>query len=238
MKQILSKFIICLTLTGLTFFSVAGCGNDDNPTVEAAPVRTATTGTTTSVRPVQTGIVLDPNLQSITGMPTPDEMKTLIVLQGKVSYPVQVPTELPSGYRLDTDLTGLSGATTKDPVGYYSYRYSDPGNQSRTLTFNQSHANSRLLSGYYLTEAEINGVAYQVYWHKTREYLPAGDPVKTDTVGDAEVFVVIWKGQFTDPAGTPQELWYSMSTGTWTGHGWGDVKAILAGIKPLSGVGT
>lgn len=153
-------------------------------------------------------------------------------------YPVIVPTELPSGYRLDTDLTGSSGANTKDPVGYYSYRYSDPANESRTLTFNQSHANSKPLSGYYLTETEINGVGYQVYWHKTKEYLPAGDPVKSDTVGEAEVFVVIWKGQFTDTAGKPQDLWYSMSTGTWTGHGWGDVQAILAGLKPLSGVGS
>lgn len=230
--------MICLSLVSLTFISAAGCTDDDKPAEVAVPTRTATTGTTTSTRPVQTGIVLDPNLQSITGMPSPEEMISLIALQGKVAYPVQVPTQLPSGYRLDTELTGSSSASAKDPVGYYSYRYSDPGNESRTLTFNQSHANSKPLSGYYLTETEINGVAYQVYWHKTREYLPAGDPVKSDTVGDAEVFVVIWKGEFTDRAGKTQELWYSMSTGTWTGHGWGDVKAILAGMKPLSGVGT
>lgn len=238
MKPFISRFIIFLSLAGLTIISVAGCGEEENPAGGTVQTRMATTATKTSTIPARTGIVLDPGLQSITGIPVPDEMKALITLQGKVTYPVIVPTELPSGYRLDTDLTGSSGANTKDPVGYYSFRYSDPGNESRTLTFNQSHANSKQLSGYYLTETEINGVGYQVYWHKTKEYLPAGDPVKSDTVGEAEVFVVVWKGQFTDAAGKPQDLWYSMSTGTWTGHGWGDVQAILAGLKPLSGVGS
>ena len=102
----------------------------------------------------------------------------------------------------------------------------DPSNANRSLTFNQSHSNSKPLSGYYLTEEEINGINYQVYWHKTREYLPQGDPVRTDAVGDAETFVVVWQGQYTDPRPGPQELWYNMQSGTWT-TSWGEIRSVL-----------
>ena len=218
--------------------AMGGCGEDDQQALPSGRTRPATAATTSTPNVVQAGISLDPNLQSVTGTPTPTDMKQLIALQAKVPYQVIVPTELPGGYVLEADLMGSSSANKKDPVGYYSFRYSDPGKQNRTLAFNQSHANSKPLSGYYLTETEINGTSYEVYWHKTLEYLPAGEPVRTVAVGDAETFVVVWKSQFTDPAGNPQELWYSISTGTWTGHGWGDIMAILNSLKPLSAVGS
>jgi hypothetical protein len=83
----------------------------------------------------------------------------------------------------------------------------------------------------------LNGVTYQVYWHKTREYLPQGDPVTADTVGEAETFVVVWKDVYNDPATGPQELWYSVQSGTWT-TSWGEIRTMLSSLKPLSAVGT
>lgn len=223
----------------LMLLAASGCGGGTDVTVTTTVITQSRTETVaTSTAPAgPPGIVLDPGLTSSTGIPSPEDMPALIQLQSQVPYPVMVPTYLPgSGYRLEQDLIGAGGPTANDPVGYYSYRYADPGNMNRTLTFNQSRSNSRPLSGYYLTEVSLNGIPFQVYWHKTLEYLPAGDPVRTDTVGDAETFVVVWQGQFTDAAGQPQELFYSLSTGTWTGHGWGDIKALLESMRPLQQV--
>lgn len=218
-----------------------GCGGETEKTATTtATATTAVTGTTvTETTPAAPpGIVLDPNLQSGTGIPAPEDMPALIQLQSKVPYPVMVPTYLPSsGYRLERELIGASGPGVNDPVGYYSFRYTDPGNNNRVLTFNQSSSNSKPLSGYYLTEVTLNDIPFQVYWHKTLEYLPQGDPVRTDSVGEAETFVVVWGSQYTDAAGQPRELYYSVSTGTWTGHGWGDIRAMLESIKPLAQVG-
>lgn len=228
----------------LLSLAAAGCGEGDAQSKPDRTVRTTspvqtipTVPSSTTLSSGQPGLKLDPNLQSATGTPAADEMKVLIDLQAKVPYPVVVPTGLPGGYVLENGPIGFSGPSGRDPVGYYSYRYSDPGNSSRTLTFNQSQSNAKPLSGYYLTEENINGTDFQVYWHKTYEYLPNGDPVRTSAVGDAETFVVVWKGSFTDSAGQARELYYSLGTGTWTGHGWGDIRNILESLKPLGSVG-
>lgn len=223
---------------GLVVVLVTGCGgNQDSVTETTTQAQTSTAPTVTAAtRTVPAGIVLDPNLQSKTGTPAPEEMKALINLQKKVPYPVMVPTDLPSGLILEADLIG-SGKPAGDPVGYYSFKYSDSANPNRFLIFNQTRANNRALSGYYLTEEEINGATYQVYWHKTLEYLPEGEPVRTGSVGDAETFIITWRLQYTGPGGTVQELYYGLSTGTWTGLGWWDMEAILEGLKPLGEVG-
>jgi len=218
--------------------SCGGGGSTSSAPRTSTRTQTATTATaTTAKKPVVPGITLDPALQSVTGIPSPEDMRAFIELQKQMPYPVIVPTELPSGYTLEKDLIGYGGRNETDPVGYYSFRYSDPSNPNRSLTFNQSLSNAEPLSGYYLTEEEINGVTYQVYWHKTRDYLPEGAPVRTTAVEDAETFVVVWPGQYTDPlTGQPQQLWYSITSGTWV-ISWGDVQAVLASLKPLSAVG-
>ncbi|MHB0867519.1 MAG: hypothetical protein ACYC6B_03075 [Thermoleophilia bacterium] len=218
-----------------------GCGSaEEQPRTTHTSTRNGliTSTTTGAATTAQQGLKLDPNLTSITGTPAPDEMKTLIVMQAKVPYPVMVPTYLPGGYILETELVGASGPTARDAIGYYSFRYIDPGNPNRVLTFNQSRANSTPLAGYYVTDASINGIDFQVYWHKTRDYLPENASVPAESVGDAETFVVIWKGQFTDAAGQPQDLFFSLNTGSWTGHGWGDIRNILESLKPLESVGS
>lgn len=240
LKNTVKKYLILVAASVIVSLAVSGCGGDDKTTSEAgtstASRQTTTSATQTAKTTEQAGIKLDPNLQSKTGTPSPPEMTALINLQKKVPYPVIVPTDLPSGYNLEVDLIGYGGKTAKDPVGYYSFRYADPSNANRSLTFNQSLSNSKPLSGYYLTEVETNGVNYQVYWHKTREYLPQGDPVRTDSVGEAETFVVVWQGQYTDPStGKPQELWYNMQSGTWT-TSWSEIQTVLSNLKPLSAV--
>lgn len=230
----------------LLSLAAAGCSGDSDAQSKpdltistTAPVQTipALQRQSAGLPSGQAGIKIDPNLQSATGTPAADEIKALVDLQAKLAYPVIVPTYLPSGYVLEKETIGYSGPSGRDPVGYFSYRYSDPNNSSRTLTFNQSQANSKPLSGYYLTDETINGTNFQVYWHKSREYLPNGDPVRTTVVGNAETFVVVWKGSFTDAAGQAHEVYYSMGTGTWTGHGWGDIRNILEGLKTLGSVG-
>lgn len=228
---------LCL-LTALVV-SAAGCGDDNQARTQRAPRPTTliqTVPTITNITPERQGLKLDPNLQSSSGIPSADEMKALVALQSQVPYPVMVPTSLPGGYILDTGVIGSSAPTYKDPAGYYSFKYSDPDNANRTLTFNQSMGNSRELSGYYLTETTINNVDYKVYWHRTLEYLPQGEPVRTVEVGNAETFVVVWHGTYTDTAGQPKDLYYSLTTGTWTGHGWGDIKGILESMKQLGSV--
>lgn len=219
-----------------------GCGSaEEQPKTTHTATRsglTATTGPVAATTAQQQGLKLDPNLTSVTGTPAPDEMKTLVAMQAQVPYPVMVPTSLPGGYVLETELVGASGPTARDAIGYYSFRYIDPGNPNKVLTFNQSRANSMPLAGYYITEASINGTDFQVYWHKSKEYLPENESVPSESVGDAETFVVVWKGQFTDAAGQPQDLFFSMNTGTWTGHGWGDIRNILESLKPLGSVGS
>lgn len=214
----------------------SGCGDGSSTTGDSARDQAYPDTPTTSTRTAPAGIVLDPSLQSVTGTPAPEEMKALIALQKKIPYPVMVPTQLPGDLRLESELIG-SGRAAADPVSYYSFRYIDPGNTSRFITFNQSRANNRELPGYFLYEEEINGVGYQVYWHKTYEYLPGDQAVRVGYVGEAETFVIIWKGQFTDSKGQPQELFYSISTGTWTGLDWYDMRRVLENLKPLSGVG-
>ncbi|MHB9111349.1 MAG: hypothetical protein ACYC4D_01795 [Thermoleophilia bacterium] len=217
---------------------LSGCGDEKktNSNTGTTSTQAGTTATATSTKPAEpVGIKLDANLKSATGIPADDEMPELIKLQQKVPYPVVVPTDLPSNHVLEKELIGFGARNAKDPVGYYSFRYTDPSNANRSLTFNQSRSNSKLLSGYYLTEVELNGVAYQVYWHKALEYLPQGDPVRTDSVGDAETFVVVWKDVYNDPATGPQELWYSVQSGTWT-TSWGEIQTMLASLKPLSAV--
>ncbi len=195
---------------------------------------TTATPTTTTATPTS-GIQLPANLQSGSGTPAASEMPALIGLQAKVPYPVIAPTYLPSGHVLEPDLIGYSSRTAKDPVGYYSFRFADPSNANRSLTFNQSRSNSKPLSGYYLTEEEINGVNYMIYWHKTRDYLPEGEPVRTYAVGESETFVVVWRSQYNDPVNGPQELWYSMQSGTWT-TSWGEIRSVLESLKPLGSV--
>lgn len=229
-----SFFIISV----LIIVFASGCSEDsvtvtDTQATVEAPVTTATTPAST----VPEGISLDPNLRSSTGTPSPEEMVALIDLQKKVPYPVIVPTYLPSsGYKLESDLIGFSSKTASDPTGYYSFKYTDPASSTRVMTFNQSQANNKQYSGYYLTDYEANGIAYHVYWHKTREYLPQGDPVRTDSVGDAETFIVVWEGQFTGADGQAHNLYYSISTGSYTGHGWGEMRAVLDSLRPLSNV--
>ncbi len=241
MKRSHRIWMAVLMLSLLAPLAWTGCtGEDTAATSETSGTGDiAATATVSAPGPVEAaGIQLDPGLTSATGTPRPDEMPALIGLQAQVPYPVMVPTYLPgAGYRLEKELVGAKGPSANDPVGYYSYRYSDPANPNRTLTFNQTLSNSKPLSGYYLTEVDVDGTIYQVYWHKTLEYLPQGDPVRTEHVGDAETFVVVWKGQFTDAAGTPRDLYYSLSTGTWTGHGWEDIRALLASLRPLAEVG-
>jgi hypothetical protein len=176
-------------------------------------------------------------MQSVTGTPGAGEIEALVALQSELPYNVVVPTFLSGGYQLDTTLIGFSPPSETDPLGYYSFRYYDPANQNRVMTFNQSHANSRPLSGYYLTEVNINGQPFQVFWHKSLEYLPQGDPVRIGSVGDAEAYVITWQGQYTDAAGNVQTVYYGLTTGSWTGHGWGTMESVLAGLKPLAGVG-
>jgi len=238
LKVVLKKTILVVTLLMVTLLALYGCGDEKRVNTTAstqAGTTTATaTATTTTVEPA--GIQLDPALKSATGIPADDEMLELIKLQEKVPYPVVVPTAIPSNHVLEKDLIGYGAANSRDPVGYYSFRYSDPSNANRSLTFNQSRSNSKPLSGYYLTEVELNGVLYQVYWHKTREYLPQGEPVRTDSVGEAETFVVVWKSVYNDPVTGPQELWYSFQSGTWT-TSWGEIQSVIASLKPLSTVG-
>lgn len=209
-----------------------GCGEEKPP---PATITAATTPTTT-VPATPAGIDLDLSLRSATGTPTDSEMAALIALQAKIPYPVIVPTSLPGGLVLDTERIG-GGRDSGDPTAYYSYRYFHPDNINRTLTFNQTPSNNRELKGYYLTEEEINGTLYQVYWHKTREYLPEDRAVRTGYIEEPETFVVIWKGQHTDENGASHELFYSLSTGTWSGLDWWSVRKILESLKPLSRVG-
>lgn len=233
-----NKKILFVAFVAFAVMLFTGCGEEkkSSTSTPSTRVQTATSATTGTTRPADPeGIKLDPALQSATGIPTPDEMPELIKLQAKVPYPVIVPTEVPSGHVLEKDLIGFGVKNARDPVGYYSFRYSDPSNANQSLTFNQSQSNSKPLSGYYLTEVELNGTAYQVYWHKTREYLPQGDPVVTDSVGDAETFVVVWKGVYNDPATGPHDLWYSVQSGTWT-TSWSEIQSMLLSLKPLSGV--
>ena len=196
-----------ITVMAVVIMTIAGCGGEDKTTIAprtSTRIQTAATSTATTKTAEAAGIQLPAGLQSATGTPMPEEMPDLISLQGKVLYPVIVPTYLPSGYTLETDLIGQGGKTAKDPVGYYSFRFADSGNANRSLAFNQSRANSKELSGYYLTEEEINGVNYQIYWHQTRDYLPECGSVRTYAVGDAETFFVVWKSPYTDPFTAPQ----------------------------------
>ena len=240
MKQSRLKIVAPVVAAAALAVAISGCNSDDGAVTRTTPARTQTAATATTAANTKVtvpGISLDPNLQSVTGIPTPAEMKALIALQQQVPYPVIVPTNVPSGYTLETDLIGYGSRTARDPVGYYSFRYSDPSNANASLTFNQSLSNSKPLSGYYLTEMEINGTNFLVYWHQTRDYLPQGEPVRTSAVGKAETFVVVWKSQYTDPlTGQPQEIWYNMTSGTWTTN-WGQIESVLESLKPLSEVG-
>lgn len=235
MNAAYKKTIMVVTLLTVASVALYGCGDEKKAGTSAVTQVVTTTATTTATTTEPSGIQLDPALKSATGMPTDAEMPELIKLQQKVPYPVVVPTALPSNHVLESDLIGYGAANARDPVGYYSFRYSDPSNANRSLTFNQSRSNSKPLSGYYLTEVELNGVVYQVYWHKTLDYLPQGEPVRTDYVGDAETFVVVWKDIYNDPVTGPQELWYSFQSGTWT-TGWGEIQSVLSSLKPLSAV--
>jgi hypothetical protein len=232
------RFSRLLTLTAALMIALlfAGCGSSNSgittPHTQSLPAATATT-----LAPAPAGIALNPDLKSASGTPAPNEMKALIALQQTVPYPVMVPTQLPSGMKLDPDTIG-SGKTAGDPVGYYSYRYYDPANQRRTLTFNQTGSNSSSLAGYYVTSEHVNGVDYQVYWHRTRDYLQGSEAVRTTNIIKAETYIVVWKSQYKDAAGQPHDLYYSMSTGTWTGWDWDNVRAMLVGLKPLSAVGS
>ncbi|MHB0914066.1 MAG: hypothetical protein ACYC5A_09260 [Thermoleophilia bacterium] len=236
-RKLKLSLMLALTATAIAG-AVAGCGGGGEQETPSTTATAATaTGTTATVAEKPAGIIVDPALQSVTGTPAPGEMAALINLQAQLPYPLIVPTYLPGGYQLDTTLMGFSGASASDPVGYYSLRYYVPGQDILNMTFNQSIANSKPLSGYYLTDVVVNGQPYQVYWHKTQEYLPAGDPVRTDSVGDAEGFVVVWQGQYTDGAGAAQTLHYAITTSTYTGIDWGTMQQIIAGLKPLAGVG-
>jgi hypothetical protein len=233
--------LIIFTLV-LSVIGIGGCTNDKEESTSSTGAKTTFTPTTATAttpveKPVPVGIQIDPALKSATGIPTPEEMPALIALQAKLPYPLIVPTFVPGGYQLDTTLMGYSGPGGTDPVGYYSFRYYHPEQDILNMTFNQSLANSKPLSGYYLTDAEINGQPYQVYWHKTREYLPDGDPVRMDSVGDAEAFVVVWQGQYTDAAGVVHTINYGITTSTYTGIDWGSMQEIISSLKPLSAVG-
>lgn len=226
--------VVTVTILSLTVFW--GCGDNGSEGTTSSGVTTPPRTTTT--QPVATGIKLDPNLKSKSGTPTADEMKSLIELQAQVPYPVMVPTMVPVGYQLQPDLNGSSPPSPpRDPVGYYNFRFSDESDVYKILNFNQSRANAKPLSAYYLTRVTINETDFLVYWHVSRDYLPQGDPVEREEVGNAEAFVVVWKGQFKDAAGQPQEVWYQMNTGSHTNITWGEVKNVLESIKPLGSVG-
>ena len=222
---------------GALILALAGCGGSGNGarTLHTQSLTTSPPSSTAATAPA--GIAVSPNLESATGMPAPDEMKTLVTLQATVPYPVMVPTWLPSGMKLDPDTIG-SGKTAGDPVGYYSFRYYDPSDQARTLTFNQTSVNSQSLAGYFVTDETVNGVDYQVYWHRTRDYLQGSEAVRTTEIIKAETYIAVWKSQYKDAAGQPHDLYYSMSTGTWTGWDWDSIRSMLAGLKPLSAVGS
>lgn len=232
--------LLLLVPLALLALGVSGCRGDQDAdgkdTTSPPPAATAATQTSTA-ESTPPGIVLDPALASASGIPTPDEMKALIALQAQVPYEVIVPTFVPGGYQLDAALIGHSGPSGTDPVGYYSFRYYNPGQDILNMTFNQSQANSKPLSGYYLTDHEVNGQAFQVYWHKAREYLPDGDPVRADYVGDAEGFVIVWQGQYTAADGSAHPLYYAITTSTYTGIDWYTMQQIIAGLKPLAAVG-
>lgn len=225
--------LVAFLLLSLTVLS--GCGDEGSGSTTA----TTTGGSaTTPTGQQQKGIALDPNLKSKTGTPKPDEMKSLIDLQAKVPYPVMVPTSLPAGYALQADLTNSSTPVAgRDPVGSYTFRYADESDVYKILIFNQSRSNAKPLSAYYLTRTPINGTEFLVYWHVSRDYLPQGDPIEMEEVGDAEAFVVVWKGDFKDASGQPQELWYQLSTGSHHNITWEEVRSILESMKPLGSVG-
>jgi hypothetical protein len=240
MRRHLLEISLLFVALALLAVAAAGCADEaaDDVTVKGETSTQASVATTATVveKPEAEGIELDPGLQSATGIPTAAEMPALLALQAKVPYHVTVPTSLPGGYQLDTALIGHGSKTATDPVGYYSFRYYDPGNPNRTTTFNQSIANNKPLSGYYLTEVSVNGTLFQVYWHKSLEYLPQGDPVRADYVGEAETYVITWKSQYEDTDGTVREVYYGLTTGTWTGHDWGTMEQILTSLKPLASV--
>lgn len=229
-----ARKLFILTAALLLPLSVASCGEEKPPATTATAITTPTATVPAPAPPA--GIALDPALKSATGIPTDGEMPALIALQARIPYPVIVPTSLPEGLVLDAERIG-GGRDPDDPVAYYSYRYFQPENSSRTITFNQTPSNNRELKGYYLTEEEINGTLYQVYWHKAREYLPEDRAVRTGYIEEPETFVVIWKGQYTDQSGAGHELFYSISTGTWSGLDWWSLRQILESLRPLSEVG-
>lgn len=235
------KKSIAILLLAAALIPISGCGDEENGGDDASGTGTATTPTATATTPdapaAPAGIQIDPALQSASGIPEAADMPALINLQAQLPYPVIVPTFVPGGYKLDTMLMGFSSPGEGDPAGYYSFRYYDPGQDILNMTFNQSIANSKPISGYYVTAYEANGQAYEVYWHKTKEYLPAGDPVRTDSVGDAEGFVVVWQGQYNAADGSVQPLYYAITTSTYTGIDWGTMQQIIAGLRPLSAVG-
>jgi len=217
----------------------AGCADKPEGATHATSISSATQEANTISTPATTpGIQLDPNLQSSTGIPSPEEIKILEDLQSKVPYPVLVPTYLPgSNYHLSPELIGSSGPTKIDPVGYYSYRYVDPNNPEHEITFNQSKSNNKSLQGFFLTGIDINGTLFQVYWISASENLPAGGPVQKDFVGDAVAFVIIWKGQFIDATGQARDLFYSLTSGTTAGNSWPEIRRLLESLKPLQQVG-
>ncbi|GBE57705.1 hypothetical protein BMS3Abin01_00626 [bacterium BMS3Abin01] len=234
------KSLLSVTILLLLIFST-GCENGSGNvagTATSASVAQPVTATTNTDTGAVAGIKLDPNLQSSTGIPSPEEIKVLVALQGRVPYPVIVPTYLPgANYILDRDLIGSGGPAPRDPVGYYSYRYYDPDNPERKLTFNQNQTNSKALQGYFLTDVIINGTSFQVYWISATENLPAGGPVRKDQIVDAIAFVVIWKGEFVDAAGQGRNLFYSLTSGTTSGNSWYQMRSLLASLKPLAQVG-
>ncbi len=232
-----------LTLAAIVLLAAAGCGSPESTvrTIHTQKPILSVPTTTAPAPPAErapAGISLDPSLRSATGTPSPDEMAALIALQKKVPYPIIVPAWVPDGMKLDTSLMD-SGSVAGDPAGFYSYKYAEPGSNTFTLTFNQTSSNSQPLADYYLTEENVEGVDYQVYWHRDRDYLPEnGQPVRTTKIVKPESFVVVWQGQFKDAAGQTHDLYYSMTTGIWTGWDWGTIRDILASLKPLSDVGS
>ncbi len=242
MKKMKNRLLPILMLAVSAPAIIAGCGSPETTvrTIHTQkPILPASTAPAPApAAPAPAGISLDPGLRSATGIPSPDEMTSLINLQKKLPYPIIVPTWLPDGLKLDTSLMD-SGSVAGDTAGFHSYKYAEPGSTTFTLTFNQSSSNSQPIADYYLTEENVEGVDYQVYWHRDRDYLPEnGQPVRTTKIVKPETFIVVWQGQYKDAAGQTHDLYYSMTTGIWTGWDWGTIREILAGLKPLSDVGS
>jgi hypothetical protein len=182
-----------------------GCGEEKqtNSNTAADATQTGTTAATTATKPAEpAGIQLDANLQSATGI-----QRTMpeLTAPAESPYPV-VLTALPSS-RLEKELIGYGAKNAKDPVGYYSFRYS-------TFNANRFYLNQSVPQRLVRLLRDRGGIECATYRStgiRPRISAP-GDPV-TGSVGEAETFVVVRKDVYNDPVTDPG-LFYSVQFGT------------------------